>query len=170
MSDASRGGSTRTNDAPIGGLPLPKRLLALIDSGLWPTTSDEERRQNIQSLISRERIQHSAPEQDRIYFFRPPFRTIAQRMNGAEKAFWSKWGALSDIAPDLALDLGDFGLGADSAIALDYRYDNPPVIRLVWRKPEPNTWIRCADTFDQFADMLGLDSESTVTTITTPFA
>ena len=66
-------------------------------------------------------------------------------------------GTLGEIAPDLALDIADFGLGADSAIVLDYRQENPPVIRLVWRKPEPNEWVRCADSFDEFADLLGLD-------------
>jgi|SRR5215469_4903859 len=142
----------------VNNLQLPKRLLTLIESGLWPSTPDDERRQNIRSLISKERIQSFAPQEDRIYLFRPPFRTIAQRMSGAENAFWSKWGALGEIAPELAIDIGDFGLGADSAIVLDYRYENPPVIRLVWRKPEPNTWMRCADTFDQFADMLEFDS------------
>jgi hypothetical protein len=140
-----------------GELPLPKRLLNLIDSGLWPRTPDEERRQNVHLLVPKERIQSFAPEEDRIYFFRPPFRTIAQRMNGGEGAFWSKWGALGEISPDLALDIGDFGLGADSAIVLDYRYANPPVIRLKWRKPESNVWVRCADSFDEFADMLGLE-------------
>jgi hypothetical protein len=140
-----------------GELPLPKRLLSLIDSGLWPRTPDEERRQNVHLLVSQERIQLFAPEEDRIYFFRPPFRTIAQRMNGREEAFWSKWGALGEISPELALDIGDFGLGADSAIVLDYRQANPPVIRLKWRKPESNIWVRCADSFDEFADMLVME-------------
>ena len=48
----------------------------------------------------------------------------------------------------------------DSPILLDYRQDrsNPAVIRLHWRlPPEPNVWVRCADTFDGFADMLGLE-------------
>jgi hypothetical protein len=110
----------------IGNLPLPKRLISLIDSVLWPTTPDRERRQDISLLVTKERIQSFAPEQDRLYLFRPPFRTIAQRMDGREGTFWSKWGALAEITPELALDIGDFGLGADSAIVLDYRYENPP--------------------------------------------
>ena len=142
---------------PESNLPLPRRLRQIIETGRWPKTHDEEIHQNIRSLVPKERIQSFAPEQDRIYLFRPPFRTIAQRMSGAEGAFWSRWGALGEIAPDLALDIADFGLGADSAIVLDYRQENPPVIRLVWRKPEPNEWVRCADSFDEFADLLGLD-------------
>jgi hypothetical protein len=142
---------------PESNLPLPTRLRQIIETGRWPKTHGEEIHQNIRSLIPKERIQSFAPEQDRIYLFRPPFRTIAQRMTGAEGAFWSRWGALGDIAPDLALDIADFGLGTDSAIVLDYRQENPAVIRLVWRKPEPNEWVRCADSFDEFADLLGLD-------------
>ena len=142
---------------PESNLPLPTRLRHIIETGRWPKTHDEEIHQNIRSLVPKERIQSFAPEQDRIYLFRPPFRTIAQRMSGAEGAFWSRWGALGEIAPDLALDIADFGLGTDSAIVLDYRLQNPPVIRLVWRKPEPNEWVRCADSFDEFADLLGLD-------------
>jgi hypothetical protein len=107
--------------AKAGDLPLPKRLVKLIETGRWPSTHEEELRQNIRSLVPKGRIQSFAPEQDRIYLFRPPFRTIAQRMSGAEADFWSKWGALGELSPDLALDLGDFGLGADSAIVLDYR-------------------------------------------------
>jgi hypothetical protein len=146
-----------SDSTKTGELPLPQRLLSLIDSGLWPRTADEERRQNIHLLVSKERIQSFAPEEDRIYFFKPPFRTIAQRMNGREGAFWSKWGALGEISPELALDIGDFGLGADSAIVLDYREATLPVIRLKWRKPEPNVWVRCADSFDEFVDMLALE-------------
>jgi hypothetical protein len=142
---------------PESNLPLPTRLRQIIETGRWPKTHGEEIHQNIRSLVPKERIQSFAPEQDRIYLFRPPFRTIAQRMTGAEGAFWSRWGALGDIAPDLALDIADFGLGRDSAIVLDYRQENPAVIRLVWRKPEPNEWVRCADSFDEFADLLGLD-------------
>jgi hypothetical protein len=141
----------------VSNLPLPKRLLKLIETGRWPRTHEEELHQNLRPLVPKERIQSFAPEQDRIYFFRPPFRNIAQRLNGKEGAFWSQWGARGEIAPDLALDLGDFGLGADSAIVLDYRHENPPVIRLLWRKPESNVWVRCADSFDKFADLLGLD-------------
>jgi len=74
--------------------------------------------------------------------------------------FWSRFGALEEISPELCVDIGDFGLGSDSPILLDYRQDrsNPAVIRLQWRKPQPNGCVRCADSFDEFADMLGLDS------------
>jgi hypothetical protein len=141
-------------------LPLPKRLLALVDSGLWPRTEDEERRQHLRSLVSVERVPAFAPEHDRIDLAIPPFRTIAERMRGAEGEFWVKWGALEEITPELLLMIAYFEHGSDASVALDHRHDrrNPSVIRLLWWKPQPNTWVRCSDNFDQFAHMVGLES------------
>jgi len=146
----------------VGSLALPKRLLALIHSGLWPRTDDEERHQSLNSVVSKERIHLFAPEEDQVYLFKPPFCTIAERVTSDKANFWSSFGALEQITPELCVDIGDFGLGSDSAIVLDYSEarSNPSVLRLKWRKPEPNAWVRCADTFDTFADMLGLDNNS----------
>jgi hypothetical protein len=159
----------------VGSLPLPKRLLELIEAGRWPKTHEEELHQNIRCLVSQERILSFAPEQDRIYLVRPPFSTVATRMGHGE-TFWSRFGALEQIAPELAVFIGDFGLGSDSPILLDYRDDTsrPSVIRL---KLNPllgemmpngrkkllgwaNAWLRCADTFEAFADLLGLERVS----------
>ncbi len=148
-------------------LPLPKRLVSLIESGLWPHTAYEARRLDHNCKVPKERIHLFAPEEDRLYLATPPFHTIAQRVNGdsgnANANFWSRFGALDQISPELSVDIGFFGLGSDTAIILDYREggSNPPVLRLKWRrKPEPNVWVRCADSFDEFADMLALDQSS----------
>jgi hypothetical protein len=154
----------------VGGLTLPNRLREMIEAGRWPRTHEQELHQNIRSLVSKGRIQSFAPDQDRIYFVRPPFSTVATRI-GHGDTFWSKFGAVEQIAPELAVLIGDFGLGSDSPILLDYREDisRPAVIRL---KLNPllgemmpngrkellgwaNVWLCCADTF---AEMLGLGS------------
>jgi hypothetical protein len=156
----------------VGSLSLPKRLLTLIDSGLWPKTPVEAMHQNIRSLVSKERVQVFAPEQDRMYLLSPPFSTVAARMTHNRK-FWVRFGALEQISSELSVLIADFGLGSDSPILLDYRPDgsNPAVIRLILnpvlgetlasgRKRVvgwANVWLRCADTFDAFADMLGLE-------------
>jgi hypothetical protein len=159
--------------AMVGTLPLPKSLLKLIETGRWPRTHEEELRQNIRPLVSTERIKSFAPDQDRIYFVRPPFNTVAELIASHEGEFWSTFGALEQISPDLSVFIGDFGLGSDSPILLDYRNDRsaPSVIRL---KLNPihgetlknggkkvlgwaNLWLRCADTFDAFTDILGLE-------------
>src|SRR5262252_4655724 len=90
-------------------LPLPKRLLNLIEAGRWPRTHEEELHQNIQPLVSKETIRSFAPDQDRIYFVRPPFNTVAELIAGHEREFWSRFGALEQINPDLSIFLGDFG-------------------------------------------------------------
>ncbi len=144
----------------VGELLLPKRLVALMDAGLWPHTAKQARNLMDNCNVPRERIHLFAPEEDHLYLAVPPFHTIAERVRNQGKGqFWSRFGALEQIAPELSVDIGFFGLGSDSAIVLDYRQDGsePPVLRLRWRKLEPNEWVRCADSFDEFADMLGLD-------------
>ena len=156
----------------VSGLPLPKRLIALIDSGLWPSGYEEALRQNLRTPVSKERIQAFAPDQDRIYFYGLPFSTVAQRMAHGDK-FWARFGTIDSIAPEQSVVIADFGVGSDSPILLDYRQDiaMPAVIRL---KLNPilgdeltngrrellgwaNVWLQCAATFDSFADMLGLN-------------
>ena len=146
----------------VGDIELPQRLIALIDSGLWPHSSEEARRLVHNCNVPKERIHLFAPEEDNLYLATPPFHTIAQRVGSDKVNFWSRFGALEQISPELSIDIGFFGLGSDSAIILDYRQggSNPPVLRLKWRKPEPNAWVRCADSFDEFADMLALDRGS----------
>jgi hypothetical protein len=64
-----------------------------------------------------------------------PFHTIADEAKGKMLAlFWSKFGALEMISPKDALIIGDFGLGSDSPIILDYRdgTSDPPVLWLRW--------------------------------------
>ena len=113
-----------------------------------------------------------APEQDRMYLLSPPFSTVGTRMTHGDK-FWVRFGALEQISPDRSALIADFDFGSDSPILLDYRHDvsAPAVIRL---KLNPihgeamtdgrkklvgwaNVWLRCTDTFDAFADMLGLE-------------
>ena len=69
--------------------------------------------------------------------------------------------AIHEIEPSLTLIIGDFGLGSEAPIALDYRknIDNPSVIRLHWGRPvtrryENNHWIEIAPSFAEFAQML----------------
>ena len=70
-----------------------------------------------------------------------------------------EYGALQEISPELSVEIAAFEIGSDSAVVLDYRggSDNPAVLRLKWQKPKANTWDLCAQTFDEFADMLGLE-------------
>ncbi len=152
-----------TNSPPAGNLQLPNRLARLLESGHWPRTQTEALRQNLKSLVPKERIQLFAPEESTVFLRSPPFHTVADHITGWKRRFGvdrfgppiQRWRAY----PELSILIGDFGLGSDSPTVLDYRQSGsaPSVTRLRWRKPEPNVWICCAETFDEFADMLGLD-------------
>jgi len=145
--------------AMVGNLRLPNHLLKLIENGRWPRTHEEELHQNIQPLVSKETIMSFAPDQDRIYLVRPPFSTVAERIAAHEGEFWSRFDALEQISPDLSIFIGDFGLGSDSPILLDYAKNalSPAVIRLKWNYGEGqrNQWLLCADSFGAFSDLLG---------------
>lgn len=104
-----------------------------------------------------------APEQDRIYLLGPPFHTVHEHRKGRrpEDKFWTNFAAPEGISAELSVVIGDFGLGSDAPILLDYRENSsvPSVIRLLirWQNRQPNIWSPCADNFDEFADMLGLE-------------
>jgi hypothetical protein len=136
-------------------LRIPHELTALVKSGFWPRDHDEARSQNLQCLLSESLIRTFAPEEDKIFFLPPPFYTVRQVMPG-EQRFWSDpRTATHELDPDLTLLIGDFGLGSDAPLALDYRWSTtePRVIRLRWAKDE-NHWVEVAATFAQFAAFL----------------
>ena len=60
---------------------------------------------------------------------------------------------------DLALDIGDFGLGSDAPILLDYCEDaaRPRVLRLEWSHDgSDNRWVVMASDFASIVEALGL--------------
>jgi hypothetical protein len=146
----------------VDNLLIPDRLVALINNGFWPRTDEEELRQNLKPLVPEERIKIIAPEQNRIYFVQPPFNTVARLRKDDQNKFWSTFAAPEDIEAGLAVFIGDFGIGSDAPILLDYRKNRlcPTVIRLKWNYGvgQRNQWLTCANNFDQFADTLYLDS------------
>ncbi len=141
-------------------LPLPPALADLIESGFWPLTLQASNAQNLKPLIAPGKIKAFAPEEEWICFYRPPFGTEAQFLanhNFSNSAMW----APHEIDPALTLIIGDFGLGSDAPIALDYRanFENPPVIRLRWGEPfakdfSNNHWVEIAPSFAEFIQML----------------
>jgi hypothetical protein len=139
-------------------LTVPRLLEELVDAGRWPRNVDEARAQNIKPLVAPELVRRLAPEESNLYLLPPPFHTV--REHSQENQFWS-WPTTDPdgIDFDLALDIGDFGLGSDAPILLDYREDatNPRVIRLRWSPDgSPNRWVAMAPDFRTFVDVLGL--------------
>jgi hypothetical protein len=118
--------------------------------------------QQFKPLVPAERVQRFAPDETLICLAPPPFGTIAaERAAGGSGDFWPRFGALHQIDSEKAVVIGDFGLGSDSPIILDYSRNaaDPPVLRLRWsgNGPQVNTeWVEGARNFDHFAELLGL--------------
>lgn len=132
----------------------------LLERGVWPSAAGPSlTAQQLRPLIPADRVRRFAAEESLICLQPPPFPTIAQlRAAGGASDFWERFGALDQIDPERALVIGDFGLGSDSPIILDFRQGpNPPVLRLQWGpEGEGNRWVQGARDFDEFAAMLGL--------------
>lgn len=141
--------------------PLPDTLARLLATGVWPSAAGPTmNEQQFQPIVAPERVRRFAAEENLICLERPPFRTIAEaRAAGGAGDFWERFGVLDQIDPERALIIGDFGLGSDSPIVLDYARNrsNPPLLRLRWGpQGKGNEWVQGARDFDEFAEMLGL--------------
>ncbi len=138
-------------------LALPPLLNELIAAGRWPRTPAEARRQNLAPLVSVARIQALAPEESGLYLENPPFMTVRAVL--ADGSFWNEHTAdLGHIDVDRTIIIGDFGMGSDAPIVLDYRLDaaNPCVLRLKWSSGAENRWVVMAPDFATFVAALGL--------------
>ncbi len=145
-------------------LPIPARLQMLVDNVIWPIDENACRQQNLNSWVASEHIRRLADDEDRIYFYPPPFLTVETIMsNRQEREFWqSDHAASNEIKFNYSVVLGDFGLGSDSPIILDYQHSltTPCVKRLKWG-PGPNCvnhWVEMASSFNDFADALHLET------------
>ena len=139
-------------------LQIHPLLDELIAAGRWPRNAREAIAQNLKPLAAPERVRNLAAEEKTIYLLPPPFYTVRER--SVREDFWS-WPQSdpSGIDFDLALVIGDFGLGSDAPILLDYRGDmgNPRVIRLRWPDDgSSNHWVVMAHDFASFVESLGL--------------
>jgi hypothetical protein len=142
-------------------LPLPNRLSQLIANRIWPSSEGPSMTaQQLRPLVTPELVRRFAEDESLICFQPPPFPTIEDlRSAGKASDFWERFGSLTQIVPAQAIVIGDFGLGSDSPIVLDYARDrvNPPVLRLRWKQDQQTEWVEGAHDFDAFAAMLELD-------------
>jgi hypothetical protein len=148
-------------------LRLPFLLQKRLAEGRWPSTAREAMSQYLRSLIAIERVRLFAPEENKIHLQAPPILTVDEELNQASGArqFWLDFGALDEISTPRSLIIGDFGLGSDAPIIMDYREpNNPPVLRLKWSEAGlgkvRTSWVKGANSFDEFAEMLGLTSRA----------
>jgi hypothetical protein len=130
-------------------LPLPAGLSRLFAAGVWPSADGPSMNdQQLHPIIAADRVRRFAADETLIFLQPPPFPTIVKvRAAGGAGDFWERFGALEQIDPERALLLGDFGLGSDSPIILDYARNpsSPPVLRLRWvPRDQGNEWVQRA--------------------------
>lgn len=142
-------------------LRVPKMLLEFVDMDIWPSTPEKANKQHIISIISIDKLKEFAPDENNIFFYPIPFYTIND-LYTKEPEFWELYGAIHKINPNLSLVIGDFGLGSETILILNFseNINNPSVYRLKWNKGIDNSWIKVADNFDVFSEMIGLGSAS----------
>jgi hypothetical protein len=136
-------------------LLIPDLLQAMLAEGRWPRTADEASKQNRCSRVPEDRNRRFRS----IYLYAPPFHTVAKVITDDGQDFYSRFGALHELVPDASVEIGDFGLGADATILLDYRVGpkDPRVIHLEWSdRGDSNYWVVTAPNFAGFVEMLGL--------------
>jgi hypothetical protein len=143
---------------------IPDLIKELVAAGVRPGDARSAEWQNPRPLVSPEFVRRFAAEVDQIYLYAPPFRTIADDVSSSRQVvvdrYWKVFGALDQITPEKALLLGDFGLGSDAPIILDYARDSldPPVLRLRYGAGRRTDWVQGARNLAEFASILGLTS------------
>ena len=145
----------------VEGLTLPAELVQLLNERRWPQDSMEARRQHLHPITPASAVRNLAADESAIYLYPPPFRTV-QTWSSREAPFWNDpRSAPAEISFTQSIVIGDFGLGSDSAIVLDYRGSPtaPRLLRLKWGAlGEGNHWIPLASDFREFAEKLGLST------------
>jgi hypothetical protein len=130
-------------------LQLPAELKELVDDGLWPLDNQACQLQNLYPLIPREIIRTFAPDEETIVLYPFQFCTVEEARKS--NSYWEdERSAIGEIDPDLSLIIGDFGLGSDTAIVLDYRTAHPRLLRLQWGADE-NHWVDCGLSIAELA-------------------
>ena len=139
----------------VDGLLIPDQLQVMLADGRWPRTAHEASKQNLHPRVPQDRNR----KLQKIYLYAPPFHTLAKIVAGSGRDFYSQYGALHELVPEASVEIGDFGLGSDATILLDYSANttNPQVIHLEWAdRGESNYWVVMAPDFAGFVELLGL--------------
>jgi len=132
----------------------PARLTSLIDTGFWPLDDADCRIQNSFPTMYGRVPSGWAFEDEDLYLYRPPFRSVARHASSG--VGWRELPRATRKNLRATLVIGDFGLGSDSLIFIDFNTSPSSVKRLT-------TWgqeLRLCDlakTFDAFADQLALE-------------
>jgi len=130
---------------------LPRELRKLIDCKQWPLNGEQFSSQS--EVFSKDTVKKIFPEEEQLFFSTLPFMTVAQLLKTSEKRYWqSPPVKIEEIEPENTLVIADFGMGADTALAFDYRFEEPKVIKLIYNKG----WVTVAENFRELSEKLEL--------------
>ena len=91
----------------------------MLDSGCWPRTYEEALKQNLKSLVSKERIQLFAPEESTIFLYTAPFFVaLGSYLFLGERLRASQWGGLALCFMGVALAIGVPQANVDANVLL----------------------------------------------------
>ena len=144
----------------VHDLEIPALLVELINVGVWPRSTEEANRQNVDPILGKKAASKLSADDDRIVLMAPPFHTIGDEVDSGND-FWNRdLTNVGEIDYRRAVILADFGLGSDSPIILHYGKDIqvPAVMYLKWLGDGADIthkWIQTHDTFEQFATDIG---------------
>lgn len=152
----------RSMSTKINGLELPSLLLDLLAKGKWELPEKQEKFKNlfkhtlaVQSINGLLYSLKTMKSETKVFQEDSP--DLVLMFHGQKDSDFNP----GDIDPTKIICIGDLGLGSDQPIALDYRLDesNPRVITILWRSlPEGNRWITISENFEEFVEMIGLES------------
>jgi hypothetical protein len=140
-------------------LQLPAILVQLIETDRWPRKT-----LCFPAAITKQRVRAIFPEEDELYFFAPPFHTLAYRVRNGDEFWHSPFCAPTELALERSVLIGDFGLGSDAPVILDYQGSAEPRVRYLrtgfdhQAGTHDNHWETAAGSFNEFAQALGLAS------------
>lgn len=145
----------RTNAGTVYGMDSETRALVetLVAGGHWPASNTAGQRQNLYPLVAAERVRAMCPSEDTVFLYAPPFGTIAEEMaqpHWQDMPFW-----FDGFSPVSAAFIGDFGIGSDAPLVLDYSSGRPPPRVMAWcwgRDGLGTRWLELASSFEEFCE------------------
>jgi hypothetical protein len=138
---------------------LPELIENLIQAGRWPTEHE------YQLVASGRTVKSLAPRESEIHLARPPFHTVEEdNLN-----WFERFRHPDEIDFSQALVVGDFGIGSDNPIVLDYS-SSPPAVKALKFSASPNPawpgtgtrflveghWFVISPTLEEFVQRLGI--------------
>ncbi len=149
---------------------IPYQIMLMVNEGRWPVTNDDMEYQEANNIFDVNRVRNISRRENRIVFFNYPFVTMEWELKN-NKAWDSGVQITNNLDCKNLLTIAYFGYGSDSLIVLDYSNSEiPKVLYLDYDLPRISQnilackWTMISESFEQFADLIGLDCTKTCLT------